>query len=166
MTRSIRTIAMLLLAAPWLLFDAGVVRAQQAPAHLDLALAKRLMARGESVAARLAAPGGAIAIVDEGGHIVLLERLDDTFPAAAIVSTEKARTAALFRMPTENFETAIKNGRHALLGVDLMTPLQGGVPIRSGGRVIGAIGVSGAASANQDNEIAHAIAAAVEGDPK
>ena len=127
--------------------------------ELTLALAKTLMAKGESEVVRLRAPGGAIALVDGGGHLVLLERLDDTFPAAATVSTEKARTAALFRMPTENFETAVKNGRNALLGVDLMTPLQGGVPIRSGGRVIGAVGVSGTASAAQDTEIANAIAA-------
>lgn len=136
---------------------------ETAPGDLDLALARRLLARGESEAAKLAAPGGAIALVDAGGHLVLLERLDGTFPAAAAVSTEKARTAALFRQPTENFENAIKSGRHALLGVDLMTPLQGGVPIRIGGRIVGAVGVSGAASADQDNAIAKAIAASAEG---
>ena len=127
--------------------------------EMTLALAKRLIATAESEVARLAAPGGAIAIVDDGGHLVALERLDGTFPAAAVVSTEKARTAAVFRMPTENLENAIKNGRNALLGVAVMTPLQGGVPIRVGGRVVGAVGVSGAASAAQDTEIANAVAA-------
>ena len=133
--------------------------AEPEPRELTLALAKQLMASAEAEAARLNAPGGAIAIVDDGGHLVMLERLDGTFPAASAVSTEKARTAAVFRMPTENLENAIKNGRNALLGVSLMTPLQGGVPIVVGGRAIGAVGVSGAASAAQDTEIAKAIAA-------
>jgi glc operon protein GlcG len=127
---------------------------------MTLALAKKLMAAAEGEAKRIGAPGGAIAIVDDGGHLVMLERLDGTFPAASAVSTEKARTAAVFRMPTENLENAIKSGRNALLGVAVMTPLQGGVPISLGGRVVGAVGVSGAASAAQDTEIAHAIAAA------
>jgi glc operon protein GlcG len=131
------------------------------PRELTLALAKQLMASAEAEAARLNAPGGAIAIVDDGGHLVMLERLDGTFPAASAVSTEKARTAAVFRMPTENLENAIKNGRSALLGVSVMTPLQGGVPIVVGGRAIGAVGVSGAASAAQDTEIAKAVVAAV-----
>jgi glc operon protein GlcG len=129
---------------------------------MTLAVAKRLMAVAEAQVKTLGAPGGAIAIVDDGGHLVMLERLDGTFPAASTVSTEKARTAAEFRMPTENLENAIKNGRNALLGVAVMTPLQGGVPVRAHGRVIGAVGVSGAANAAQDTELANAIAAALE----
>lgn len=140
----------------------GVASAEPEGPVMTLALAKQLMASAEAEAVRLKAPGGAIAIVDDGGHLVLLERLDGTFPAAAAVSTEKARTAAVFRMPTENLENAIKNGRNALLGVSVMTPLQGGVPIRVHGRVVGAVGVSGAASAAQDTEIANAIAASVQ----
>ncbi|MFO0691590.1 MAG: heme-binding protein [Myxococcota bacterium] len=142
---------------------ASVARAESGPTtnDLDLALAKRLAATGEAEAARLGAPGGAIAVVDDGGHLVLLLRLDGSFPAAAEVSEAKARTAALFRMPTENLENAIASGRNALLGVDAMTPLKGGVPIAIGGRVVGAVGVSGAASAAQDTEIAQAIAASV-----
>lgn len=133
--------------------------------EMTLALAKRLLATAEAEVARLSAPGAAIAIVDDGGHLVALERLDGTFPAAATVSTEKARTAAVFRMPTENLENAIKNGRNALLGVAVMTPLQGGVPIVIAGHVAGAVGVSGAASAAQDTEIARAIAAAAGSAP-
>ena len=140
---------------------ASAAFAEHGERELTLALAKQLMASAEAEAARLNAPGGAIAIVDDGGHLVMLERLDGTFPAASAVSTEKARTAAVFRMPTENLENAIKSGRNALLGVALMTPLQGGVPIVVGGRVVGAVGVSGAASAAQDTEIAKAIAASV-----
>ena len=151
---SVALLACLALAAPAL--------SDHAPSELSLATAKQLMAKAEATAASLGAPGAAIAIVDDGGHLVLLERLDGTFPAAATVSTEKARTAAVFRMPTENLENAIKNGRSALLGVAVMTPLQGGVPIRVHGRVIGAVGVSGAASAAQDTEIASAVAASLE----
>jgi glc operon protein GlcG len=150
--------SLLLLAA---LVLSATARAEDGPQEMTLALAKRLMATAEAEAAKRAAPGAAVAIVDDGGHLVLLERLDGTFPAAAAVSTEKARTAALFRMPTENLENAIKNGRNALLGVAVMTPLQGGVPIRAHGRMLGAVGVSGAASAAQDTEIANAIAASL-----
>jgi glc operon protein GlcG len=149
-------VAIVALAAP------ALSRAEHAPTAMTLALAKRLLAAAEGEAAARKAPGGAIAIVDDGGHLVALERLDGTFPAASAVSTEKARTAAVFRMPTENLEKAIQSGRNALLGVAVMTPLQGGVPIRSEGRVIGAVGVSGAASATQDTEIANAVAASVE----
>jgi len=127
---------------------------------LTLARAKQIAATATAEAKRLGAPGGAIAITDAGGHLLYLERLDGTFPAAATVSTEKARTAAIFQKPTSEFEDAIKGGRTALLGVNVMTPLQGGVPIRIGDAVVGAIGMSGAASAQQDNEIAKTAAAA------
>lgn len=104
---------------------------------------------------------GVIAVTDAGGHVIMLERLDGTFPAGAEVSIGKARTAAIFRKPTRVFEEAINKGRTALVGVDAMTPLQGGVPIVFGGEVIGGVGVSGAASQQQDEEIAIAGAAAV-----
>jgi glc operon protein GlcG len=129
---------------------------------MSLALAKQVAGAATAEAKRLSAPGGAIAVVDGGGHLVYLERLDKTFPAAAVVAAEKARTAAVFQRPTVDFENAIKGGREALLGVSVMTPLQGGVPIRKGGEVVGAVGVSGAASAQQDEEIATAAAAAVK----
>ncbi len=132
-----------------------------AHAEMTLSLAKRVAAAARTEATRLAAPGGAIAVVDGGGHLVYFERLDGTFPAAAVVSSEKARTAAVFRQPTANLEMAIQNGRNALLGVAVMTPLQGGVPIRVSDEVVGAVGVSGAANAAQDTEIANAAAAAV-----
>jgi uncharacterized protein GlcG (DUF336 family) len=120
----------------------GVSGAQTPRNEIDLPLAKRVAAAAAEEARRLGA-GGALAIVDSGGHLVYLERLDRTFPAAAAVATEKARTAATFRRPTRDFEDAIRSGRHALLGVQAMTPLQGGVPIVVNGEVIGAIGVSG-----------------------
>jgi glc operon protein GlcG len=140
---------------------AGIV-----PAHADESLAlsdaHRLVTLAVAEATRLNAPGGTIAVVDAGGHLVALERLDNTFPASAAVAVEKARTSAVFRKPTRDFENAVKNGRTSLVAVDVMLPLQGGVPVARDGRVIGAIGVSGAASAQQDDDIAAAAAAAFE----
>ena len=133
--------------------------AQTMTPALDLTQATRLAGLA-AAEARTRHAGGSIAVVDAGGHLLFLERLDNTFPAAASVSVEKARTAALFRVPTRNFEEAIKNGRHALLGVDVMTPLQGGVPILVGGHVVGAVGVSGAHSAQEDDDIAQAAVTA------
>lgn len=126
---------------------------------LDAAAATRLAALA-AVEARTRNAGGCIAVVDAGGHLLFLQRLDNTFPAAAAVSIEKARTAATFRAPTRNFEDAIKGGRHALLGVEVMTPLQGGVPVMVNQQVVGAIGVSGAHSAQEDDAIAQAAVTA------
>lgn len=107
--------------------------------------------------------GGAVAVVDDGGNLLYLVRIDNTFPAAAVVAVEKARTAAQFRRPTEVFENAIKGGRTSLVAVDVMTPLEGGVPLTAAdGQVLGAVGVSGAASAAQDNEFAKLAAASVK----
>src|SRR5512147_2307307 len=126
---------------------------------LTLAAAKQIVATAV-VEARKDGSGGAIAVTDEGGALLYLERLDDTFPAASAVSIEKARTAATFRRPTRVFEDAIKNGRVALAAVDVMTPLAGGVPIVVDGQTIGAIGVSGAMTAARDEEVALAGAGA------
>lgn len=107
--------------------------------------------------ARIGAPSGAIAVVDAGGHLVSLVRLDETFPAAADIAAAKARTAALFQRPSQVLEDAIVSGRTTLLNV-AEAPLQGGVPLIVDGVVVGAVGVSGAASAAQDAEIAVAAA--------
>lgn len=133
--------------------------AQSNSPALDLASATRLAGLA-AAEAKARSAGGSIAVVDPGGHLLVLERLDNTFPAAAAVSTEKARTAALFRKPTRDFEEAIKGGRYALLGVDVMTPLQGGVPVVVAGQVVGAIGVSGAHNAQEDDDIAQAAVTA------
>lgn len=117
---------------------------------------------GAAVAeARSRNAGGAIAIVDDGGSLIAFERIDGTFAAGAEVSIGKARTAAMFKKPTAAFEDSIKNGRVALVGVRELTPLQGGVPIVHEGQVIGAIGVSGAHSQQEDELIAMAGAAAI-----
>jgi len=129
---------------------------------LSLDGALKIAAAATTEAQRLNA-GGAIAVVDDGGHLLALERLDRTFPAASAVAIEKARTAAMFRKDTRVFEDAIKNGRTSLVAVDVMTPLQGGVPIVVAGEVVGAVGVSGAASAQQDEDIAKVAARALDG---
>jgi glc operon protein GlcG len=108
------------------------------------------------------APGAAIAIVDAGGILLYVERVDGTFQNAANISIGKARTAVLFGKPTRVFEDLVNKGRYTMLALpDIapFTPLMGGVPIEIDGQVAGAIGVSGAASAAQDDEIATAAAA-------
>lgn len=130
--------------------------------------AARVVAAAVDYAQTRGAPGGSIAIVDAGGHLLRVERLDGTFPASADVAVGKARTAALFRRATRDFEDAINHGRFAMVPVSAVTdfaPLQGGLPIKVGDVVVGAIGVSGAASAQQDEEIAQAGAAALRAAP-
>jgi glc operon protein GlcG len=129
---------------------------------LTLEGARQVLTAATAAAKANNAPGGAIAVVDEGGNVILMERLDNTFAAAAHVSVGKARTAALFKHPTSFFENAIKNGRVSLVAMPDFTPLQGGVLIEYEGQAIGAIGVSGSASAQQDEEIAIAGANALK----
>jgi len=129
---------------------------------LSLAAAKKVAAVAEAEAKKGGA-GGAIAVVDDGGHVLLVERLDGTFAAASNISIGKARSAANFRKPTKDFEDAIKGGRTSLVANPELLPLQGGVPIVVDGQVVGAVGVAGAASAQQDEEIARAAASALSG---
>lgn len=117
--------------------------------------AKRVVAEAVTYAKANNAPGGAIAIVDAGGSLIYLERLDNTFAAAAEVAIKKANTAALFKAPSSKLENSINGGRQALITVG-HTFLQGGIPIIFDGQVIGAIGVSGSASAQQDEDMANA----------
>jgi glc operon protein GlcG len=159
--KPIDTLIVTLLAC---LAGAPSATAQVMQPALDAASAARLAGLA-AAEAKTRNAGGAIAVVDAGGHLLFLQRLDNTFPAAATVSIEKARTAATFRMPTRNFEEAIKNGRQALLGVDVMTPLQGGVPVTMNQQVVGAIGVSGAHSAAEDDAIAQAAVTAFAAAP-
>lgn len=142
------------------------------PAHAQVIEKKSLSHDGARsvIAASLAearglnAPGAVIAVVDDGGNLIAVERLDNTFSAGANISIGKARTAALFKKPTKAFEDIVKNGRTAMVALPdtLFTPLQGGVPISLEGQIVGAVGVSGAASAQQDEEIAIAGAKALE----
>lgn len=123
--------------------------------------ARTVIAGAKAYAAKNNAPGGVIAVVDDGGNLVALERLDGTFAAGANISIGKAKTAVMFKKPTKFFEDVIKNGRTAMVALPDFTPLQGGVPIVVDGQVVGGVGVSGAASAQQDEELAIAGAAAL-----
>jgi glc operon protein GlcG len=128
---------------------------------MTLETAKRVIAVAVAEAKSRNAPGAAIAVVDEGGNLVAVERLDNTFAAGANISIGKARTAALFKRPTKVFEDIINKGRTAMATLNDFTPLQGGVPITVDGQIVGAIGVSGAASAQQDEDLAVAGANAL-----
>ena len=114
---------------------------------LNLEGARKIIAAGQEYARSHNAPGAVIAVVDEGGNLVALERLDGTFSAGAQISIGKARTAVQFKKPTKFFEDVIKNGRTSMVALNDFTPLQGGVPVVVDGEVIGGVGVSGASSA-------------------
>jgi glc operon protein GlcG len=130
--------------------------------------AKKVIAAAVAYAKKNNAPGGVIAVVDDGGNLMALERLDGTFAAGANISIGKARTAVLFKRPTKVFEDIIKNGRTAMVALpdSLFTPLQGGIPIIVDGQIVGGVGVSGASSAQQDEELAIAGANVFGGDAK
>lgn len=123
--------------------------------NISLEAAKKVVAEAVKYAKANNAPGAAIAVVDNGGNLVYLERLDNTFAAASEVAIKKANTAALFKVPSSKLENSINAGRDALITVG-HTFLQGGVPIIVDGQVVGAVGVSGSASAQQDEDMANA----------
>ncbi len=145
---------------------AGVGRAAELMEHKTLTLdgAQRAITAAVAQAHKNKA-GGVIAVVDDGGNLMALQRVDGTFAAGANISIGKARTAALFQKPTRAFEEIIGKGRTAMVALNDFTPLQGGVPIVVDGQVVGAVGVSGAASAQQDEELAMTAAAAVSNGP-
>lgn len=135
---------------------------------LSIEGAHKVIAGAVTYAKKVNAPGGVIAVVDEGGNLMALERLDGTFAAGANISIGKARTAVLFKRPTKVFEDIIKNGRTAMVALPdaYFTPLQGGIPITIDGQIVGGVGVSGAASAQQDEELALAGAGVFAADAK
>ena len=120
---------------------------------ISLAAAKKVVAEAVRFAIANNAPGASIAVVDNGGNLIYLERLDNTFAASAEVAIKKANTAATFKAPSAKLENAINGGRQALITVG-HTFLQGGIPLIYEGQVVGAIGVSGSASAQQDEDMA------------
>lgn len=125
---------------------------------LTLDAAKQIAAAAEAEAIKRGATV-VIVVVDDGGHMLVLHRLDDTQVASVEVGIGKARTAAIFRRPSKVFEDQVRDGRIAALALPGATPLQGGVPIVIDGKVIGAIGVSGN-TPQEDEDIAKAGAAA------
>src|ERR671932_957314 len=122
----------------------------------------------EAAAAEAARRGVApvISAVDAGGALMYLVRPDLAQVASVEVTTDKARTAAIYRRPSKDFEDQASGGRPSALHLARAVPLQGGIPIEHDGHVIGAVGVSGATSADEDNELARigamAVAAAMD----
>lgn len=99
-----------------------------------------------------------IAIVDDGAHLMYLERLDGTQKASSVVALEKAKTALLFKRPTLAIEAAVKGGRNVMMMLPGATPIEGGLPLIRDGQFVGAIGISGVQS-NEDGIVAAAGAA-------
>lgn len=133
------------------------LRAQDAPPYgpqITLEIARKVAAAAEGEAKKNSWRM-AIAIVDNHGTLVFYQMLDDTQIGSANIAVEKARTSAMFRRPSKTFEDNVAGGRNAILGLPGVTPVEGGVPIIVGGKQIGAIGVSGASSA-QDGIVAKA----------
>jgi glc operon protein GlcG len=146
-------VILVLLAAP---SQAQVTESKQS---LTLEGAKTVAAAA-AVEARKGNEGASVAVVDEGGNLIYLERMEPTFPMGTTIATEKAKTAALFQKPTKILEDAIVGGRTPLLNA-WSAPLNGGEPILVDGKIVGAIGVSGASNAARDAAIALAGAGAL-----
>jgi glc operon protein GlcG len=121
---------------------------------LTLDDAKTIAAASEAEAVRNDWPV-VIAVVDDGGHLIHLLRLDNTQFASVEVAIAKARSAIAFRRPTKVWEDHIAEGRMRYLGLPGAMPIEGGLPVYAGGQFIGAVGVSGVRS-NQDAQIAQA----------
>src|SRR6266496_46153 len=124
---------------------------------LTLKGAESVIAAAKAEAQKLQAPGGVMAVVDDGGNLMALERLDGTFSAGANISIGKARTAVMFKKPTRFFEELINSngkGRTVMTALENFTPLIGGIPFVVDGQIVGGVGVSGAASADQDEKLA------------
>lgn len=127
---------------------------------ITLEAAKVMAAAGEAEA-RANGWNVAIAVVDASGGLLLFHKLDETQPGSIAVAQGKARTAALFKRPTKVLEDAVAAGKTTMMSIDGILPLQGGVPVVFEGKVIGAVGVSGVTSA-QDEQVALAAIAALD----
>jgi uncharacterized protein GlcG (DUF336 family) len=126
---------------------------------MSIAAARKAMAEAEAEAARNQW-GVSIAIVDSGGNLLMLHRLDNAQLASVRLAEAKARTAVEFRRPTKALEDAVASGGVGLRVLTFGASLaEGGVPIIAGGKIVGGIGVSGVAS-HQDAQVAMAGAAA------
>lgn len=101
-----------------------------------------------------------IAVVDDGGHLMYLERMDGTQKASSRIAEAKGRTAILFKRPTKAIEDNVLEGRTVMMGLPGAVPLEGGVPLMKDGQFLGGIGVSGVQSF-QDGVVARAGAAAL-----
>ena len=148
--------------------DEAISLAGAAVAELSVTAVPALTYEGARLAAEAAGAEAArrgvapvICAVDAGGALMFLVRPDLAQVASVEVTTDKARTAAIYRRPSKDFEDQASGGRPSALHLARAVPLQGGIPIVHDGQVVGAVGVSGATSADEDNELAAVGAAAV-----
>ena len=121
---------------------------------LNLELAKQIAAASEKEAASHQWHAFVV-IVDDGGNVMYLERMDEAQLGSFDVAIGKARSALLFKRPTRMFEDAVHNGYMPVLKVPNAMPVEGGIPLMVDGKIIGAIGVSGG-TPQQDGQIAQA----------
>ncbi len=144
-----------LLLAIFVLVNAAPLSAQViSKPTISLELAKKLGAKAEAEAARNKWTV-VVAIVDDGGNLVYLSKMDGTQIGSIDVAQKKARTALKFKRPTKAFEDAVAGGRTAIVSLPDVVAIEGGVPIMAGDAYIGAIGISGAKS-NEDGIVAAA----------
>jgi uncharacterized protein GlcG (DUF336 family) len=131
-------------------------------APIPLAEARRVIAAAQ-IEAMKNKWSVAIAVVDSGGHLVAFERMDTTQYGSIDVAQEKARTAVAFRRPSKAFQDTIAAGGEGMRMLKLpgALPIEGGLPLVIGGKLVGAVGVSGVTSA-QDGQIAAAGVAALK----
>jgi len=127
---------------------------------LTLAVAKRIAAAAEEVANKNNW-NMFVAVVDDGGNLMYLERMDDSQLASLDVSIAKARCALLFKRPTKALEDAVAGGRAVVMTLPNAVPAEGGLPLMAHGKIVGAIGISGATSP-QDGIVAKAGADELE----
>jgi len=123
--------------------------------------AKKVIAGAVAYAKKNNAPGGVIAVVDDGGNLMYLQRMDDSQLGSQEVSIQKARAALLFKRPTKALEDVVTGGRIVMMSLANIAPVEGGLPLMAYGKIIGAIGVSGVTSA-QDGIVAKAGADELE----
>lgn len=127
---------------------------------LSLELAKKIVEAAETEAKKNSWPV-VIAVVDDGGHLLCLHRLDEAQHGSVEIAMRKAKSAVAFKRPTKSWEEALAGGRQGVLGLTGVVPSEGGVPLTYQGKIIGAIGVSGV-KPNEDGQIAKAGAAVLE----
>jgi glc operon protein GlcG len=131
--------------------------------QISLEDAKKAAAAAIAEVAKVGSPPDAIAIVDPGGVLIYFERMDNTQLGSVEIAIDKARSAALFRRPSKVFEDLLAAGgaNMRILALHGAMPVEGGVPIISGGKLVGAIGASGG-TAQQDGQVANAGAEAIK----
>ncbi|HVU36255.1 MAG TPA: heme-binding protein [Opitutaceae bacterium] len=146
-------LAALLIAASATFVRAGL---PQKPT-LNLDVAKKIAARAETEAAKRNWTM-VIVVLDDGGNVILLERMDGTQLGSLEVAEGKARTALRFKRPSKAFEDAVAGGRNAILSLPGVVAIEGGMPLMVDGVPVGAVGVSGMKS-NEDGVVAQAAVA-------